>query len=173
MMRFARWILLLPLAALLGCDVRHESGIKTPAFTTEQRAAVEKDVRGFMASVAEQVTRDGPKAWSKEFADRPEFFMASEGRLMFANGQGAMQGIQDLTQMIKQIELHWGDDLRVDVLTPDLAAVGTSWQEKRVDAQGHQVAESGYFTGVVEKRNGRWQFRDAHWSVAVPPPKAP
>jgi len=82
-----------------------------------------------------------------------------------------MQGIQDLKQMIKQIELHWGEDLRVDALTPDLAVVGTTWQEQRVEAQGHQVNQGGYFTGVVEQHNSRWQFRDAHWSVAPPAAK--
>ncbi len=30
---------------------------------------------------------------------------------------------------------------------------------------GQRVEESGFFTGLAELRNGRWQFRDAHWSV--------
>jgi hypothetical protein len=168
MMRFARWILLIPVVAMMGCNIRYDAGGRGAALTAEQKTAVEKGVRSFMRDVADDVTREGPAAWSKVFADRPEFFMASDGRLMFANGQGAMQGIQDVKQMIKQIELHWGEDLRVDALTPDLAVVGTTWQEQRVEAQGHQVNQGGYFTGVVEQHNGRWQFRDAHWSVAAP-----
>jgi hypothetical protein len=35
------------------------------------------------------------------------------------------------------------------------------------------VEESGFFTGTAEYRSGRWQFRNAHWSVAAPPPDVP
>lgn len=173
MTRFVSWILLVPLLVLMGCQGRHDSADKGSAFSPAQKATVEEGVRHFVASVAQDVTREGPVAWSKEFADRPEFFMASEGKLVFANGQAAMQGIQDLPRVIKHIELRWGDDLRVDPLTPHLAMVATSWQEMRVDAEGHQVTESGYFTGLAEQRNGRWQFRDAHWSVVAPAAKVP
>ena len=66
--------------------------------------------------------------------------------------------------MIKRIELRWGNDLRVDPLTPDLAVVATSWQEVREDMEGHPVTESGFFTawrnnetgsGGSETRTGR------------------
>jgi hypothetical protein len=30
--------------------------------------------------------------------------------------------------------------------------------------------ENGFFTGLAELRNGRWQFRDAHWSIVAPAP---
>jgi len=81
--------------------------------------------------------------------------------------------IPDVARAIKHIELHWGDDLRVDPLTTDLAIVATSWHETIVDAAGKSMEESGYFTGTVEYRDGRWRFRNAHWSSAVPPPPAP
>ena len=93
--------------------------------------------------------------------------MASNGQLAFASGQAALQGIEGVAKMIKHIELHWGDDLRVDALTPELAMVGTTWKEVRVDAEGHEVKDGGYFTGLVERRNGQWQFRNVHWSEPV------
>ena len=52
--------------------------------------------------------------------------------------------------MIAQIELRWGDDLRVDPLTRDLAVVGSSYHESRVDPGGKRTEENGYFTGVVQ-----------------------
>jgi len=158
-------VLTVVLGFMAGC-AKKQAAEAGPSLTAEQRAAVEQGVRQFVAQAGQEVTRDGPLAWKKEFASGPEFFMASEGKLAFANGAAAMQGIDGLTQMIKRIELHWGDDLRVDVLTPKLAVVGTSWQEEREDAQGHKVKDGGYFTGVVEERDGKWVFRDAHWSVA-------
>ena len=126
---------------------------------------MEEEGRGFLARVAEEVTRDGPTAWKREFAQGQEFFMASDGKLAFEDGRAAAEGIDAVAKTIKRIELHWGQDLKVDVLTPELAVVGTSWQERRETNQGQVVNESGYFTGVTEKQEGRWVFRDAHWSV--------
>ena len=152
------------LALAAGCANR-EAPFAGNAPSEEQRAAVEQGVRQFVTQVGQDVSREGPLAWKKEFASGPEFFMASEGNLTFANGQAAIEGIDGLRQIIKRIELHWGDDLRVDVLTPTLAVVGTSWAEDRDDVQGRQVKQAGYFTAVVEQRAGKWTFRDAHWSV--------
>jgi hypothetical protein len=176
-MRLCRWAVLLSVIPLMGCTTRvdtdQHSGDKAQRLAPESKAAVEDSVRRFVSKVAQDVTQEGPAAWRKEFADHPSFFMASEGRLVFPNRQAAAQGIEELTRTVKQIELRWGDDLRVDVLTEDLAMVASSWRENRVDREGHRVDESGFFTGLAEQRNGQWQFRNAHWSVPVPPSKVP
>ena len=172
-MRLWSWILLMAVVASIGCQGQRDTGGNGPSLTPERKAAVEDGVRRFVLRLAQDVTQEGPAAWRKEFADTPSFFMATEGQMVFANGQAAAQGIQDLTRMIKHIELRWGNDLRVDPLTPDLAVVATSWQEVREDMEGHQVTESGFVTGVAEQRDGEWRFRSAHWSVAAPPAKVP
>jgi len=110
------------------------------SLTAAQAAAVKDSVTGFMQTVAHDITHDGPAAWRKHFAEDPAFFMASDGHLVFPNRAAAPASIQDLARTLKHIELKWGDDLRVDPLT----------------------------TGLAEYRDGRWQFRNAHWSVAVP-----
>ena len=99
----------------------------------------------------------------------------SDGVRQFAQdvATSAARGIDDLTRLIKSIELRWGDDLRVDPLTPDLAVMASSWSELRVATDGARVTDRGYFTAVAERRDGRWKFRNAHWSVAAPAPKAP
>jgi len=122
-----------------------------------------------MRSVAHDITQEGPSAWRRIFADSPSFFMASEGRLVLPNNAAATKVIQDLTRSIKQIELQWDDDLRVDPLTPDLAIVASSYHEVRVSTDGVRLDEAGFFTGTAEHRDGRWQFRNAHWSVVGPP----
>ena len=70
-----------------------------------------------------------------------------------------------LTQAIKKIELKWGDPLRVDPLTENLAVMAAPWHEFVTLADGKLLDNSGYFTAVAEKRNGHWQFRNAHWST--------
>jgi hypothetical protein len=148
------WTLLLAAGLTGGCGSRN--------------AAVDEGVRAFMREVARDIMREGPAAWQKHFSESPSFFMASEGHLAFPNRASATAAIQELTRTIKHITLEWGDDLRVDPLTPDLAVVGASYHETREDADGRLVDEKGFFTGTAEYRDGRWRFRNAHWSVAAP-----
>lgn len=161
------WAMLVLAAMAAGCGGARNAAEHAQELTAQDKATIESGVRQFMSSVEQDVTREGPAAWAREFSTGPAFFMASDGVLAFSSGEAAAQGIQSLRQAIKKIELHWGDDLRVDVLTPQFAVVGASWREIR-EMQGNEVKElkeQGYFSGVVEQQNGKWQFRDAHWST--------
>jgi hypothetical protein len=121
--------------------------------------------RQFALEVAAGVSRDGPSAWHRYFADTPEFFMVVNGQLAFADGAAAAKGIDALPQLIQHIELKWGDDLRVDALSADFAVVAASYHEVLTDPKGERTASNGYFTAVAERHDGRWRFRDAHWSA--------
>jgi hypothetical protein len=147
------------------------------ACTQERQAVVDSatvdSVRAFMAGVAHGVTAGGPAAWRGFFVDDSTFFMASEGRLVFPSSAAASRGIDQLKQLITRIELTWADTARVDPLAPGLAVVAAPYREVRVDRQGEQVEEIGFFTGIAERRAGRWVLRDAHWSVQTPPPVVP
>jgi hypothetical protein len=160
--------------ASAGCERPHAQGdAAPPSLSPAARAAVTEAVRQFAQDVAHDVTRDGPAAWRRHFSPSPSFFMASDGQLVFSDAASAARGIDDLTRTIRSIELRWGEDLRVDPLTPELAVMASSWSELQVAADGGRVTDRGYFTAVAERRDGRWQFRNAHWSVAAPGPKAP
>ena len=155
-MRGCLWLLPLALVLSPGCRTRPD-----PA------AAVRDGVRLFMETVARDVTAHGPTAWRRHFADTPSFFMVSDGQMVFADSRSASEGIRALPQIIRQIELNWGGNVRVDPLTPTLASVATPYSEVLTDPQGHRTAASGFFTGLAEYRNGQWQFRNAHWSTAA------
>ena len=132
-----------------------------------REAIVRSGIQAFMENVARDVTREGPIAWCRYFDNRPEFFMAVNGKLAFPNGADAQDGTQRFARTIHSIELKWGNDLRVDPLTPELAVVGVSWREVQVDNANHRVEEAGYFTGLVQYQKDRWKLRDAHWSEAL------
>jgi hypothetical protein len=136
--------------------------------TPAQAAAISDSVRAFTAAVAHAVTRDGPIAWRGQFADSPAFFMASDGRLVFSSSAAATHGIQELTHLIRHIDLQWGDSLRIDPVAPGLAVVAVPYHEVRVDTAGHRVEEAGFFTGLAQHGTLGWQFRNAHWSVLGP-----
>jgi len=156
------WLVVVAVSAV-GCGKAHEPQ-RAQDFTAQDRAAAEASVRQFMSSVEQDVTRNGPEAWTHSFSSDPSFFMVSDGVEVFPSGAAAAEAIPSLKQMIHKIELHWGEDLRVDSLSPEFAVVGASWRETR-EMQGHEVKEQGFFTGVVEQRDGRWQFRNVHWST--------
>lgn len=153
-MRITRCALLAAVLAW-GCAPRHDG-------TGEEGA------KAFVQNVARDVSSDGPAAWRKHFADSPAFFMAVNGRMAFPNSAAATTGIEGVSKEIQHIELKWGGDLRVDMLTPNLAMVAVSYDEVRVHAAGNTVNDNGFFTAVAEKHDGRWPFRDAHWSSVTP-----
>ena len=133
---------------------------------------VAKGVRTFVTAVADGITRDGPSAWRTYFSEAPTFFMVAEGRMAFENSETATRGIQEVAKGLEHIELHWGEPLRIEPLTPTLAMVAAPYHELRIDTHGGRVVEDGYFTGLAELEPAAWRFRNAHWSVsAAPAPK--
>ena len=165
----ARCILVLGAIASTACT---GAGTSSP-LTADQSVATTNSVRAFAATVADDVTRRGPVAWRAHFANTPAFFMAAEGRLVFANNDDATRGIQQLAGSIAHVELRWGDPMRVDPLTPTLAMLGMPYHEVRVDTAGHRAEETGYFTGLAELGPAGWRFRNAHWSVPGAPSSVP
>jgi hypothetical protein len=172
-LRTLQCVLLLTTLTFAGSGARHSALGRSQHLAAARAGGVEDGVRAFMHDVAHDVTQDGPTAWRKYFADTPAFFMAVNGKIAFANSAEVTAGLPQVALVIKQIELKWGDDLRVDLLAPDLAVVGAPYHELQAWADGHHVEDNGYFTGVAQYRDGRWQFRDAHWSEPVPPASAP
>jgi hypothetical protein len=163
---------LLLACSLLGCGARDESH-GAESITPADSAAVQKEVRAFAASVAHDVTREGPRAWRHYFEDTPAFFMAVNGQMIFPSGIAAKDGIAKVALMFRRIELSWGNELRIDPLTRGLAVVAAPWREVLTDSAGQVTVQSGFFTGLAEYRHGAWQFRNAHWSAsasASPPP---
>jgi hypothetical protein len=157
------------LAAMLAAGCRRHASDE--ALTAARAAQVQTDVRAYLQRVATDVTRDGPVAWQQHFESGPDFFMAVDGQLAFPDGATAQAAIKELVRTLPHIQLQWGPDIRVDPLTPRLALVATSYNEVTVNDAGQRVEATGYCTGTVENRDGRWQFRNAHWSSPPPPPR--
>jgi len=166
-----RNLLPLCLAAALGFSIftlpLHPAA-KSQSLSPSQSSAVESAVTTFLQSVARDVTHDGPLAWHKYLEDSPAFFMAVNGAIAFPDSAAAKAGVDAFAPTIQHIELKWGDDLRIDPLTPSLASVAASYHELQVPKSGAPQTEDGFFTGTAELREGRWQFRNAHWSQPLP-----
>ncbi len=163
-MRNCLCLLLLVVVSVSHVGGQAASASAAQPMTAAEAVRVDGAVRSFMSTVARDVTRDGPAAWRKHFADSPAFFMVNDGQMAFPDSAAATKGIHDFAATIRSIRLEWSSDLRVDPLTPDFAVVAVSFFEDQEQLTGKHVEERGYFTGVAELRGGRWQLRDAHWS---------
>jgi|SRR5436189_198209 len=148
---------LLLVVASAGCKTRRNTASNgSQLLTPSDAAAVVQGVRTFTATVAHDVTQEGPLAWSKFFEDNPAFFMVVNGQMAFPNGTAAKNGIRNVALALKHIDLKWDEDLRIDPLTFELAVVAAPWREIQIDSAGHRVEETGFFTGLAEFRDGRW-----------------
>jgi len=159
-----RQAILMMAVACAACGTRQTDSVKSQPLSARREAAIDVDVRAFAFDVARDITAEGPAAWRRHFSESPAFFMAADGNLQFPDSASATAGIQALTRTIQHIDLKWSDNLRVDALAPDLALIATPYHEIIVTSSGSRVDSTGFFTGVTEFRDGRWRFRNAHWS---------
>jgi hypothetical protein len=163
-MRTCVCVVLLVILSFGAAGGQAATGVAAQPMNAAEAARVDGAVRTFMATVAHDVTQDGPSAWRKHFSDSPAFFMVNDGQMAFPDSAAAMKGIHDFAATIKSIRLEWGSDLRVDPLTANFAVVASSYFELQEPVSSKPLQVRGFFTGVAELRDGRWQLRDAHWS---------
>jgi SnoaL-like domain len=137
------------------------------AFTLKERSLVQDSVRLMAESIAKDVSHDGPVAWLRYFESTPDFFMASDGQLVFPNIDTATGFINNiLVKSISKIELHWSN-IRVDPLTAELASISAIFHEDIKDAAGKTTPGDGYFTGIAHQTSQGWKLHNAHWSSIV------
>jgi ketosteroid isomerase-like protein len=135
------------------------------SFTSAQRSVVEDSVRQMLASVAKAIADEGPIAWLRYFENSPDFFMAADGQLAFANNDSATNFLKNTyAKSIGKIELRW-DHVRIDPLTGQLAGVAAVFHEDITDTTGKKMPSDGYFTGIAHQTAQGWQLRNAHWSI--------
>lgn len=132
---------------------------------TKPSPAIQDSVRSFMESIARDVNQNGPGVWSRYFENSPDFFMASEGQLVFPNYESADGFVRNsLVKIIKTIELRWSG-IRVDLISSDYSCVAATYHEDKTNANGTKESEDGYFTGMAHNQEGKWRLRSMHWSV--------
>jgi len=138
---------------------------KTKALTQQQSTAIRDSVQHMMNMLAKDISDKGPIAWLTYFEKTPDFFMASEGQLVFANDDSATRFIKNtLIKQIRTIGLQWSD-MRIDPLTTRFSVVAATWHEEMTDFANGKISQGGYFTAIAEKDAKGWQLRNAHWSV--------
>ena len=138
---------------------------KKDTLTPKQIADVRDSVQTMAQSIAKNISQQGPTAWLQYFEAAPDFYMASEGKLVFPNYDTAKNFINNtLVKIISKIELRWSD-VRIDPLTTNFANMAATFHEDITDASGKTTPQDGYFTGLAHQTPQGWKLLNAHWSV--------
>jgi len=135
------------------------------ALTTNEAASVKDSVLLMVTHTSKDITTKGPIAWLDYFENSPDFFMASDGAIVFKDYQSADVFVKNtLVKALPKIDLKW-NAIRVDVLTSQIAIVGANFHEDLTDATNKTTAVDGYFTATAHLTDKGWKYRDAHWSI--------
>ena len=137
-------------ALLLACQ---------PAELTDaQRAAIEDDIRQLYADQATILNALDAEAWIAQFQESEEFTFAIQG------------GLQSYAEFVEQVRTTWPDytdpefswgDLHIEVLTPEIAFVTSTWDWAATDAEGVREPVSGTWTAVLVRHEDAWKIRTA------------
>jgi hypothetical protein len=111
------------------------------------------------------ISKSGPIAWLDYFEDSPDFFMASNGTLVFKDYQSARQFITTkLVKAISKITLKWSN-LKVEPYTNEWGSFSADFNENLADQLGKTISINGYFTATAHKTAKGWKLRSVHWSI--------
>lgn len=136
----------------------------TELFAPKERSLVKDSVQLMAESIAKNISHEGPVVWLRYFEKGPDFFMASDGQLVFPNIDTATSFINNyLIKEMPKIELHW-NSIRIDPLTPNLASISAVYHEDITDSSGKMTPHDGYFTGIAHQTSQGWKLHNAHWS---------
>ncbi len=128
-------------------------------------SGMQEGVRIMTKAIVMDLHNEGPTAWLKYFSNSKQFFMVSNGQLVFPNIDSANAFVPRFAKQIQRVDLTW-NDIRIDSLTPDFGIMAASFHEVLIGASGVQDTPTGYFTGIVENTTTGWKLRDAHWSTS-------
>jgi hypothetical protein len=136
-------------------------------FTAKERSLVHDSVKLMTDSIAITVTHEGPTAWLKYFENTPDFFMVSDGQLVFPNIDTAKYFINNvLVTKMPKLELRWSE-VRIDPLTNEFANIAAFYHEDIPDSTGKKIPYDGYFTSIAHHTSQGWKLHNAHWSNIV------
>ena len=125
----------------------------------------ETEITSLARAAEKGISASGPKAWLNYFENSPDFYMASDGNLVFKDYPSAQSYITEtLEYSIPSVKLKW-DNLKVYVLSPDFGSIACGFSEQLTNNEGKIVNVSGYFTATVHKTTSGWKIRNVHWSI--------
>lgn len=135
------------------------------ALDTKESHLVTDSIHRLVSGLTKDLADRGPIAWLNYFEESPDFFMVSNGQLVFKDYQSGKTFIENiLTKNLIKIHLQL-NQLRIDPLTSDLASIGADFHEDLVDSAGKIIQGDGYLTALVKHTPQGWKLRNLQWSM--------
>ena len=125
------------------------------ALTDADRAAIEEEITQLYAEQEEMIGSMDIERWTAQFDHSEEFVLASGGMLV---GYATLDSIiRGEWPNISESNFAWGD-LRIRVLSRDLAIVSAPFEWSGVVAGEPVVEDGATWTVVLGKKDGAWKM---------------
>jgi uncharacterized protein (TIGR02246 family) len=148
-----------PAAALVVLGMACQPPAQT-GMTDAQRAAVADTVRRQTDAFIAAFNHMDPNEFIAQMAINESF--AESGRL-YPSRDSVSGTVRTFVAGIRSLEVGW-DQVQVTVLAPDAAVVTGTFHENFVDKAGKTTKLHGAWSGVYQRRDGKWGIVQAHES---------
>ena len=139
-------------------------GTPPRSLPAKQISAIQDSVRILADSIAKNVSRDGSVAWLHYFENSTDFFMVSDGQLVFPDIDSARNFVNNtLVKTYRNIELHLSN-VRIVPVSKDYAILAGNFHEDITYSDGKKLPTEGYLTATAHLTSEGWKLQNAHWS---------
>jgi hypothetical protein len=138
-----------------------------------ERAAIAAEIEREVKAAYDLKNPDPVKSFLTLYPDTGRIVSSSGGRI-FTSRDTIFQGIRDFWQYVgsnmKNPTWMW-DRFVIDVLSPDVAVMTTSYHVPHTTPQGHPHVIGGAWTAVFRRQGNKWVIVQEHLSD-IPPAMA-
>lgn len=150
---------LFPLAALVILGAACQQPAQT-GMTDAQRAAVADTVRRQTDAFIASFNRMDASVFIDQIATNEAF---AETGALYPSRDSIIATVRGFVAGIRSLEVGW-DQVHVTVLAPDAAVITGTFHESFVDKAGKATKLHGAWTGVYQRRDGKWGIVQGHES---------
>jgi hypothetical protein len=150
-------VILVLLATSCTDNRRHE-------VTDSQRRAIADTIRQQAAALYADENRRSAEVFIQQMSDS-DFHYASTGNL-FPSKDSLSRAARQRVSALRELTYTLRDSGYVSVLSPDAAVFTGAYDEVAVDSGGKKTTYRDAWTGVYERRNGKWVITHGHFSRA-------
>jgi hypothetical protein len=132
--------------------------------TDAQRAAVADTVRQQTDAFIAAFNHMDASVFIEQTATIEAF---AESGTLYPSADSLARQVRGFVAGIRSLDVGW-DQLHVTVLAPDAGVVTGTFHENVVDKAGKTTKFHGAWSGVYQRRDGKWRIVQAHESYTNP-----
>jgi uncharacterized protein (TIGR02246 family) len=153
---------LLPLTPLLALSLACQPPAQH-AMTEMQRTAIADSVKQLAEGFVAAFRNLDPSVFVDQLAINEQHV---ENGSLHPSRDSLLAAVRSFATSLSKLAFVW-DDMQVSVLAPTAAVLTGTYRETAVDKNGAQTKLRGAWTGVYERRAGKWGIVQAHESYAI------